>query len=163
MLSTVVLPAPLGPIKAGNAPGFGGQRHVVGRAHAAKGDAEAVDGEGMALTRNRQKSVQRKIAHLRRRPVNAGESAVDETDDAFGRQPEHQQQQRAECQQAVLGERGDQLGQHDDDGGADHRSQGVTGTADDDGQQKQDRLRERETIGRDKSKEWPRTRRRQRR
>ena len=41
MLSTVVLPAPFGPIRLVTAPGFASNAHVVRRAHAAERDAEA--------------------------------------------------------------------------------------------------------------------------
>ena len=103
----------------------------------------------MALTRNRQKSVQRKIAHLRRRPVNTGESAVQETDHAFGRQPQHNSNSAPKTSKRYSASEAISSGNTTMTAAPTTGAEGVAGAADDDGQQKQDRLRERETIGRD--------------
>ena len=123
MLSTVVLPAPLGPIKAVMRPGSAVRATSVAARTPPKAMLRPSTVEGLALTPGRQKSVQREIGAICAVALSMRrEARFKRADDAFGRQPKHQQQQRAERQQAVLGERGDQLGQHDDDGGADHRA-----------------------------------------
>ena len=52
------------------------------------------------------------------------------SENAFRRQPQHDEQQRAEDQQAVFRERRDRLWEQDDDHGADHRAERVAGAGD---------------------------------
>jgi hypothetical protein len=74
-------------------------------------------------------------------------------DDALRRDPEHREQQRAEEQQAVLRERGEQLGQQHDERGPDHRAGDRARAADDHHQDEQDRLEEGERGRRDESRQ----------
>ena len=55
---------------------------------------------------------------------------LDEPDDAGGRNAQHQEEQHAESEQAVLREIGQHLGQQHHERGADHRTEGRAGAAD---------------------------------
>ena len=93
-----------------------------------------------------RKSANVKAPALGRGLVDAAQAAGQRADHAFRRQPQHDQQQHAEHQQAILGEVRDEFGQDDDDGGAHHRRERPAGAADDHGEKEQDRLGERKGI-----------------
>src|SRR5260221_9349376 len=91
---------------AGHFSRLGAQRDIARRPHAAERDAEVLDLERRAPRWRELHLASRNDAGLA--PPRG--QARDEAGDAVGREPEHRQQQRAEEEQPVLGERGKRLG-----------------------------------------------------
>ena len=75
----------------------------------------------------------------------------DLADDAFGCEPQHEKEGRAEEQQLIFGKAGEQLRQQHDHDGADQRTERRARTANDHDQQEHDRLREREPARADEA------------
>ena len=127
------------------------ERDVVRRAHAAEGDREPVDRErGARSDADLRAPGSERRGTLRR---FGRTSAATVADDALGREPQHDEQQRAEEEQPVLGEPGEHLGQQHHDRRADQRPGDRARAADDHHQHEEDRLREGEGRGRDEARE----------
>ena len=125
--------AGVGPIEAADHVEHGGLAGAVGADQAVTRPGSAVsatsvaartppkaivrplDGEGLALAPAEELRRGRSRAASRSALIGAAELTRQRADHAIRRDPEHDQQQRAEHQQAILGEAGDQLRQHDGD------------------------------------------------
>ncbi len=142
------MPAPLGPISAVTLPGTAVRATSVAALtppNAIVSPLTTSDGRVAAAEECREVEVGGGCGARRR----ARQITRKRSENAFRRQPQHDEQQHAEDQQAVFRKRRDQLREQDDDEGADHGAERVAGATDDNGEQEQDRLRERERTRRD--------------
>src|ERR1043166_9266143 len=87
----------------------------------------------------------------RARLPRGGGPVFEKADHAVGREPQDQKEQRAEKEQPVLGESGEELRQQHHDRRAAERAGKRAGAADDDDEHEQDGLRERERRRRDET------------
>ncbi len=151
MLSTVVLPAPFGPITLVMRPGSATKLTSGGGLDAAEGDADAGHLKLIVVAPSEQRT--QRYRNRGRRAVRGSIRRSEPRQRADARPPARAKARPAAIRRRTAADiRRDfesSSGPHNADGGADHRPKHPASAADDHRQQEQDRLRERKRIRRD--------------